>query len=79
MKILLVIILVALSSSVCLGADLPRSSPESQGVSSSGVLSFVEVMEKNITSLHSFMLLRHGHVVAEGWWKPYQADAPHSL
>jgi CubicO group peptidase (beta-lactamase class C family) len=25
------------------------------------------------------MLVRHGHVVAEGWWAPYAADAPHSL
>ena len=25
------------------------------------------------------MLVRHGHVVAEGWWKPYQADKPHML
>ena len=29
--------------------------------------------------MHSFMLLRHGHVVAEGWWSPYDAEAPHSL
>jgi CubicO group peptidase (beta-lactamase class C family) len=25
------------------------------------------------------MLLRHGKVVAEGWWAPYSAEAPHSL
>lgn len=25
------------------------------------------------------MLLRHGHVVAEGWWKPEAADKPHVL
>ena len=29
--------------------------------------------------MNSFMLLRHGHVVAEGWWAPYDAEAPHSL
>ena len=29
--------------------------------------------------MHSFMLVRHGHVVAEGWWTPYDAEAPHSL
>ena len=27
--------------------------------------------------MHSFMLVRHGHVVAEGWWSPYDADDPH--
>src|SRR5262250_809160 len=25
------------------------------------------------------MLLRHGHVVAEGWWSPYDAQSPHVL
>ncbi len=25
------------------------------------------------------MVLRHGHVVAEGWWSPYDAGTPHSL
>lgn len=29
--------------------------------------------------MHSFMLVRHGHVVAEGWWRPYDAETPHVL
>src|SRR5207253_102063 len=49
------------------------------GVSSAGVLAFVEAADKDIDALHSFMLLRHGHVVAEGWWAPYNADSPHAL
>src|SRR5262245_51335392 len=61
------------------GASLPRSSPEAQGVSSAAILSFVEAADKSINSLHSFMLLRHGHVVAEGWWAPYNAQSPHVL
>ena len=65
---------------LCLAAEpLPRSSPESQGVSSAAVLAFVEAADKNIESMNSFMLVRHGHVVAEGWWAPYRAEAPHSL
>lgn len=67
------------ASSVCVATDLPRSSPESQGVSSEQVLAFVEAANRDIDALHSFMLVRHGHVVAEGWWSPYTADAPHSL
>jgi CubicO group peptidase (beta-lactamase class C family) len=39
----------------------------------------VEAANTNIDSLHSFMLVRHGHVVAEGWWFPYDAASPHSL
>jgi len=79
MKSLSIIALIAASSSICIGADLPRSSPEAQGVSSSAVLSFVEAADKDIDSMHSFMLLRHGHVVAEGWWSPYNAQSPHPL
>ncbi|MFO0939798.1 MAG: serine hydrolase [Pirellulales bacterium] len=59
--------------------SLPRSTPESQGVSSSAVSDFVEQADKTIDSLHSFMLVRHGKVVAEGWWAPYDATTPHQL
>jgi CubicO group peptidase (beta-lactamase class C family) len=43
------------------------------------VRAFVEAADKKIDSLHSFMLVRHGRVVAEGWWGPYSADTPHML
>jgi CubicO group peptidase (beta-lactamase class C family) len=69
---------VALGASRCAAADLPRSSPEAQGVSSSGVLAFVEALDA-IDTMNSVMLLRHGHVIAEGWWAPYDARSPHSL
>jgi CubicO group peptidase (beta-lactamase class C family) len=59
-------------------APLPRSTPEAQGISSKAVLEFVLAGDK-IDTLHSFMLLRHGQVIAEGWWKPEAADKPHVL
>jgi CubicO group peptidase (beta-lactamase class C family) len=58
---------------------LPRAAPESQGVPSSAVLRFVEALERQGNEMHSFMLLRHGSVVAEGWWAPYQSEHPHRL
>ena len=61
------------------GAGLPRSAPEAQGVSSSGVLRFVEKADATIDGMHSFMLVRHGKVVAEGWWSPYDAETRHQL
>jgi CubicO group peptidase (beta-lactamase class C family) len=60
-------------------APLPRGTPEAQGISSAALLAFVGAAEQRIDALHSFMLLRHGHVVAEGWWAPYAASEPHSL
>jgi CubicO group peptidase (beta-lactamase class C family) len=71
--------LVVLAGSICFAADLPRSNPEAQGVESSAILAFVETADKNIESMNSVMLLRHGQVVAEGWWAPYNAQSPHSL
>lgn len=60
-------------------ASLPRSAPEAQGVSSVGLLAFVEAADQQIDGMHSLMLLRHGHVVAEGWWAPYDARSQHEL
>jgi CubicO group peptidase (beta-lactamase class C family) len=79
MRTLSLVALVALGASHSPAADLPRSSPEAQGVSSPAVLAFVRAADEGIDSLHSFMLVRHGHVVAEGWWAPYAAETPHSL
>jgi CubicO group peptidase (beta-lactamase class C family) len=58
---------------------LPRSTPEAQGISSDAILAFVEAAERDTPELHSLMLLRHGCVVAEGWWEPYGAQMPHML
>ena len=60
-------------------SDLPRATPESQGVSSVAIRAFVEAADEQVDSMHSFMLVRHGKVVAEGWWAPEAADKPHIL
>lgn len=79
MKVLIIAAMLLLAVSPCATAHLPRSSPEAQGVSSSAVLAFIQTADRDIDALHSFMLVRHGHVVAEGWWTPYAADTPHML
>ncbi|MGD0206420.1 MAG: serine hydrolase [Verrucomicrobiota bacterium] len=59
--------------------QLPRSAPEAQGVSSAEILDFLEAVGKSQHEFHSFMLVRHGQVIAEGWWSPYAADLNHML
>jgi CubicO group peptidase (beta-lactamase class C family) len=59
--------------------SLPRSTPESHGIRSSAVVSFIDAIERQKLELHSMMLLRHGHVVAEGWWAPYRAELLHNM
>lgn len=61
------------------GFSLPRSLPEAQGVSSERLVEFVQALEQKVDAVHSFMLVRHGHVVAEGWWAPYAAHEPHMM
>ncbi|KAB7733037.1 serine hydrolase [Rudanella paleaurantiibacter] len=58
---------------------LPRSTPEAQGVSPAGIVNFLQVTERRNFKLHSLMVVRNGHVVAEGWWAPYRADRKHTL
>ena len=57
---------------------LPRSTPEALGISSSAIGEYVAALDK-IPTMHSFMVLRHGQVIAEGWWKPEAAEKAHVL
>ena len=60
-------------------AVLPRTSPEAQGVHSAAIQNFIAATAQQQLELHSLMLLRHGNVIAEGWWAPYGPDVPHLL
>jgi len=83
--------LIVMSLLACTGVSLPaenmslalpRSTPEAQGISSAAILDFVEAADQQSDTTHaiqSFVLVRHGHVVAEGWWSPYGPDIPHKL
>jgi CubicO group peptidase (beta-lactamase class C family) len=57
--------------------SLPRSTPSAQGVDATGILALVDAAERDHLGLHSLMVVRHGHVVAEGWWRPYAASRVH--
>jgi CubicO group peptidase (beta-lactamase class C family) len=48
-------------------------------VSSPAISALLDRLEGKSIECHSLMVVRHGHVVAEGWWAPYSADRPHLL
>ena len=77
------LLVLALSGATRLAAQpsaaLPRSTPEAQGISSSAILSFLQAADTGVDAMNSIMIVRHGHVVAEGWWGPYDATTPHML
>lgn len=60
-------------------ATLARSAPEAQGISSRALGSLLDALDREVTYLHSLIVIRHGHVVAEGYWRPYDARTPHML
>src|SRR5205085_729319 len=80
LRIYLIIATMGLAGTLALPAanPLPRSAPEPQGVSSAALTDFVTALDQ-IDGMHSLMLVRHGHVIAEGWWAPYDAAHNHIL
>ncbi len=60
-------------------ASLPRSTPEAQGIASGAILAWLEAIRASGQEFHSIMVVRHGHVIAEGWWYPYSPEHKHDL
>jgi CubicO group peptidase (beta-lactamase class C family) len=54
---------------------MAHSTPASQNVDSRAVSAFLDALEASSDAQpHSLMILRHGQVVAQGWWAPYAED-----
>ena len=61
-------------------SSLPRGAPADQRVDPAAILSFLDAVEaRPDVEMHSLMVVRHGRVVAEGWWAPYSAERPQLL
>lgn len=60
--------------------DLPRSTPEAEGIESSAISRmFDTLMAIPNTEIHHVMIVRHGKVVAELHPAPYKAEYQHTL
>jgi CubicO group peptidase (beta-lactamase class C family) len=84
MPIAVVVLLLLLSAcknspTVSTTLSLPRSVPEAEGVSSQDIITFLDSAATSQHEFHSIMILRHGKVVAEGWWDPYKPNLRHTL
>ena len=53
---------------------LARGAPSASGVDANGVIAFLDAVEAAGLELHSLMLHRGEHVVAEAWRWPYRPD-----
>ena len=59
--------------------SIPRGVPEDEGVSSQAIITFLDSAATSNQEFHGFMFLRHGKVIAEGWWNPFRPDFEHTL
>src|ERR1041384_2478330 len=60
--------------------SLPRSTPADQQADPAAILGLIDARDGHpAIEMHSLMVVRHGHVIAEGWWAPYSAGRPHLL
>jgi CubicO group peptidase (beta-lactamase class C family) len=60
--------------------SLPRSTPAEQHTDPAALLDLLDALEaRPDIEMHSLMVVRHGQVVAEGWWAPYAAGQRHFL
>jgi CubicO group peptidase (beta-lactamase class C family) len=77
--LLAIVALTSCEQKVEISKELIRSTPESQGVSSKGITDFLNAIDTGKIEIHSFMFLRHGKVIAEGWWEPYAPGSRHIM
>ena len=73
-KVALLVLSLALCACNKNAGSLQRSIPEKEGVASQGILNFIGAVEQTGEEWHSFVFLRHGKIIAEGWWNPYRQE-----
>lgn len=59
--------------------ELKYVTPESVGISSKSIISFLDLIKNKGLELHGFMLLRYGEVCIKGYWEPYREDLLHPV
>ena len=81
MRRLLVILILALSfTAFAQVGELPRSTPEAEGVHPEVLKHFyARLASLPEVDVHHFMMLRHGKVISEWHAAPYQAEQMHTL
>ena len=55
------------------------ASPESVGIPSAEIEACIRELEAQELYMHSFMVIRYGKIVAEGYWKPFDKDFRHRM
>jgi len=75
----LAVLAAAAIASLAANAFFEKATPESQGVPSAAIERYISASETELDGIHSFVLVRHGKIIAEGYWAPFSADRTHLL
>lgn len=70
MRMALITVLMAVGCTAAVDSGPPvleRSTPEREGIPSAAIEVFVDAVAESGFEVHSFMMLRHGKVVTDGW------------
>jgi CubicO group peptidase (beta-lactamase class C family) len=57
--------------------SIPTSTPESAGISSDAILRVIKGLDANRLPMHALLILRHGKLAGEFYWKPYCRERKH--
>ena len=56
-----------------------EETPENLGISSEDIINLLNDFEKNGFFTHSFLIMRHGKVAAEGYYAPFKRGELHRI
>lgn len=59
--------------------NLSLVSPEYLGIPSESINRFLDQVQEKQLPMHSFLLLRHGKIAAEGYWPPFDENRFHRM
>jgi CubicO group peptidase (beta-lactamase class C family) len=61
------------------GDDWRTSTPEEQGLDSALILAMLQEIEQKKLPIHSVLIIRHGYLVTELYFPPYQQETKHPM
>ncbi|MCD8326140.1 MAG: beta-lactamase family protein [Lachnospiraceae bacterium] len=59
--------------------EIPVASPESEGIGSEQIENMILRLQRNQIPMHSILLMRHGKLVYEGYYRPYHKEKLHRM
>jgi CubicO group peptidase (beta-lactamase class C family) len=79
MKISFLLITLFLAAHLTQAKPLPRSTPKAENFDPLAIEAYLSAVKEAKQEIHSFMILRHGKVVAEQWMGDNAADKVHVM